>query len=267
MMVAPYRTKKHLKQSIGQPFRFEETSFFGPEYKGDGVYTVVGPGAYERKWYATVTVKDGLVSKVNPGRARFCPERVAAPSAFDRRSFRTVRVKGHRVTVGCPMGYYDAQRRRCRVSTRAQRILHPVGEGKCPVPRELGRNPRRSTLAELERQLRAYERLGLAAAAAKTRKQIAAMRRAGERLRQFQFRTRPARENPGGTKIYDRVLAVVAERDGPDGGRFVHRVDTAAPIFGTPDGGLRIPPSAGRLQHPAKIRIPGGPGGQRIIIE
>jgi len=307
MMAALYRTKKHLKQSIGQPFRFEETSLFGPEYKGDGVYTVVGPGAYDRKWYATVTVKDGLISKVNPGRrrqskknpvvlefwtpqnirnkkgrivvrptssqafdyadahgairirdafgtfrklngewvqisskgrgrqanprrrvglrAQFCPERVAPPSAFDPRSFRTVRVKGHRVTVGCPKGQYDASRRRCRVGTRAQRILHPVGEGKCPLPREIGRTKR------------------------------------------------PARKNPGETKIYDRVLAIVAERDDEHGmpQRYVHQVELEAPIFGVGPAGrrsLKIPAPSGRgqrLAQPAKVTIPRG--GQKIVIE
>ena len=37
---------------------------FGNEYHGDGNYTVVGPDIYNRKWYATVTVVDGLISKV-----------------------------------------------------------------------------------------------------------------------------------------------------------------------------------------------------------
>jgi hypothetical protein len=64
MMAASYPTKKALKESIGQPPEFVETSFFGPEYTGDGSYTVVGPAPYNRKWYATVTVKDGKIAKV-----------------------------------------------------------------------------------------------------------------------------------------------------------------------------------------------------------
>lgn len=45
--------------------RMQETSMFGPEYKGDGVYTVVGPDAYtSRKWYGQLTVKSGQVVKV-----------------------------------------------------------------------------------------------------------------------------------------------------------------------------------------------------------
>ena len=43
----------------GAADRLQETSMFGPEYKGAGRYPVVGPSPYERKWYATVTVDDG----------------------------------------------------------------------------------------------------------------------------------------------------------------------------------------------------------------
>jgi len=79
--------------------------------------------------------------------ARFCPERVAPPSRFAPGSFRTVKVKGHRVTVGCPKGHFKAGR--CQVGTQAQRILHPAGErGACPLPgRELKKN--RATPREL----------------------------------------------------------------------------------------------------------------------
>ncbi len=58
-------TKKALKGMIGEEFLPVETSMFGPEYKGDGDYTVVGPDPYEsRKWFACVTVKDGKITKV-----------------------------------------------------------------------------------------------------------------------------------------------------------------------------------------------------------
>ncbi len=63
-LVFPYKTKTALKQSKGQPLRFVETSMFGSEYKGDGKYTGVGPGAYDRKWYATVTIADGVIKSV-----------------------------------------------------------------------------------------------------------------------------------------------------------------------------------------------------------
>ena len=65
MMGAPYATKKALKESIGTPFRYIETSLFGPEYKPNGSNTVVGPDPYTaRKWYATVTCRDGIITGV-----------------------------------------------------------------------------------------------------------------------------------------------------------------------------------------------------------
>lgn len=64
MMGASYPSKKALKESIGQPLRYVETSFFGNEYKADGTFTVVGPSPTVRKWYATVTMVGGKISKV-----------------------------------------------------------------------------------------------------------------------------------------------------------------------------------------------------------
>lgn len=64
MMGARYKTKKDLKAAIGQPLRYVETSAFGPEYKADGKFAVVGPSPYERKWYAEVTMSGGLIAKV-----------------------------------------------------------------------------------------------------------------------------------------------------------------------------------------------------------
>lgn len=64
MLGALYPTKKALKASIGQPLEKVETSMFGPEYKPNGTFNVVGPSPYNRKWYATVTLVQGLISKV-----------------------------------------------------------------------------------------------------------------------------------------------------------------------------------------------------------
>lgn len=52
------KTKKDLKAKVGVEAScvFQETSMFGPEYKGQGSYPVVGPSPTERKWYATVKV-------------------------------------------------------------------------------------------------------------------------------------------------------------------------------------------------------------------
>jgi hypothetical protein len=64
MMGANYKTKKDLKAAIGQPLRYEETSFFGPEFKENGSFSVVGPSPNQRKWFARVTMTGGIISKV-----------------------------------------------------------------------------------------------------------------------------------------------------------------------------------------------------------
>lgn len=65
MMGANYKTKKDLKASIGQELRYTETSMFGPEFKKNGTFAVVGPSPYERKWFAQVTMKEGKITKVS----------------------------------------------------------------------------------------------------------------------------------------------------------------------------------------------------------
>ena len=64
-MGASYPTKKALKESIGKPLRYVDTSFFGEEYKADGTFCVVGPSPTSRKWFASVTMQGGLISKVS----------------------------------------------------------------------------------------------------------------------------------------------------------------------------------------------------------
>lgn len=65
MMGALYATKKELKEAIGQPLRYQETNIFGPEYKADGKFVVVGPDAYtNRKWFAEVVMKEGKIAAV-----------------------------------------------------------------------------------------------------------------------------------------------------------------------------------------------------------
>jgi hypothetical protein len=65
MMGASYPSKKALKENIGKPLRYEETSMFGNEYKPDGTFCVVGPSPTSRKWFASVTMKNGLIAKVS----------------------------------------------------------------------------------------------------------------------------------------------------------------------------------------------------------
>ena len=68
MIILNYRSKKMLRENIGQPLRYTETSFFGPEYKRNGVVTgsnrpqITGNGG--REFFASVTMKDGLIKEV-----------------------------------------------------------------------------------------------------------------------------------------------------------------------------------------------------------
>ena len=65
MMGAGYATKKELKQAVGQPLKYVETSMFGSEYRENGTFCVVGPDAYNnRKWFASVTMEGGLIKSV-----------------------------------------------------------------------------------------------------------------------------------------------------------------------------------------------------------
>lgn len=64
MMGARYKTKKELREHVGQPLRYIETSFFGEEYRDNGTFCVVGPDPYVRRWFAEVTMRDGLIERV-----------------------------------------------------------------------------------------------------------------------------------------------------------------------------------------------------------
>ena len=66
-LIANYPSKKLLKEAVGKPLRYVETSVFGPEYKPNGTLVVcnrphiTGIG---REFFAQVTLKDGLITKV-----------------------------------------------------------------------------------------------------------------------------------------------------------------------------------------------------------
>lgn len=65
MLEASYKTKKELKETIGKSLRHRETSAFAPQYKDDGILTVVGPDVFvAREWFASVTMKGGKIAKV-----------------------------------------------------------------------------------------------------------------------------------------------------------------------------------------------------------
>lgn len=64
MGIAGFKSKKELKAAVGKTPSFIETSLFGPEFNGDGSYNVVGPHVNKRDWFATVTVKNGVIASV-----------------------------------------------------------------------------------------------------------------------------------------------------------------------------------------------------------
>ena len=67
MIIFNYASKKELKEHIGKPLRYIETSMFGPEYRDDGMLTganrphITGKG---REFFANVTMRDGLIAGV-----------------------------------------------------------------------------------------------------------------------------------------------------------------------------------------------------------
>jgi len=68
MMLLLYPSKKVLKENIGQPLKYEETSMFGLEYKANGKFTganrpsITGLG---REFFAQVEMENGLIKKVS----------------------------------------------------------------------------------------------------------------------------------------------------------------------------------------------------------
>jgi hypothetical protein len=67
MLVFNYESKKALKESIGKPLRYIETSIFGAEYRDNGILTganrphITGKG---REFFANVTMENGLIKGV-----------------------------------------------------------------------------------------------------------------------------------------------------------------------------------------------------------
>jgi hypothetical protein len=67
MIVFNYPSKKVLKENVGQPLQYIETSMFGEEYVRDGQLTganrphITGRG---REFFATVTMRDGKIAGV-----------------------------------------------------------------------------------------------------------------------------------------------------------------------------------------------------------
>ena len=74
MMIFNYKSKKQMRESIGQSLDYTETSFFGEEYKCNGSlvgcnrpYSPEYPKFEERKgreFFAQVTMNNGLIKEV-----------------------------------------------------------------------------------------------------------------------------------------------------------------------------------------------------------
>mgnify|MGYP004125511033 CR=1 FL=1 len=68
MMILNYAYKKKLKENIGRPLDYIETSIFGPEYKSNDSFCgsnrpqITGNGG--REFFAEVTMKNDLISGV-----------------------------------------------------------------------------------------------------------------------------------------------------------------------------------------------------------
>lgn len=68
MLIFNYPSKKVLKENIGHPLRYTETSMFGAEYRPDG--KLVGANRPHitkqgREFFAEVTMRGGLIAKVD----------------------------------------------------------------------------------------------------------------------------------------------------------------------------------------------------------
>tara|TARA_B100001123_G_scaffold438959_1_gene574841 strand:+ start:525 stop:734 length:210 start_codon:yes stop_codon:yes gene_type:complete len=68
-MIFNYESKKQMKECIGQPLRYTETSLFGEEYKSDGSFIgcnrpTLPEGTGTREFFANVTMEDGKIKEV-----------------------------------------------------------------------------------------------------------------------------------------------------------------------------------------------------------
>jgi len=67
-MILNYKSKKQIKENIGQPLNYTETSIFGNEYKSNGV--LVGSNRPQvtnnegREFFASITIENDLIKSV-----------------------------------------------------------------------------------------------------------------------------------------------------------------------------------------------------------
>ena len=68
MMIFNYSSKKELKNNIGSPLNYTETSMFGLEYKSNGSFVGCNRPSITsnngREFFAKVTMKNNLINEV-----------------------------------------------------------------------------------------------------------------------------------------------------------------------------------------------------------
>ena len=67
MIILDYPSKKVLRDQVGRPLHYIETSMFGPEYRDNSTFTDANRPSvtgHRREFFANVTMKDGLIAKV-----------------------------------------------------------------------------------------------------------------------------------------------------------------------------------------------------------
>lgn len=200
--------------------------------RGRLVYVAGSPALFRQvapRWRALIAA---VTAGGNPTR-RYRVERVADPRAFDPRSFRTVvPAPGVRVTIGCPRGSWDARRQRCRVGTRAQRVLRANPVRTVDMLEDGRRVVRHVFYGRTPAEARAVERAHVRA--------DASLRAALEGRPYRGVRIRAVRPNP--VLIYPRIEAIAGRKTGPHAGRYVHHFRTPVAAWGLPDGSVRLVP-------------------------
>jgi len=66
-MIANYPTKKELKENIGKPLKYTETSLFGNEYTPNGGFAVCNRAhltGVKGEFFASVIMENGLIKAV-----------------------------------------------------------------------------------------------------------------------------------------------------------------------------------------------------------
>ncbi len=68
MLIFDYPTKKAMRECIGQPLKYRETSIFGAEYRPDGELTGCNRPhltGHKREFFAVVRMRSGKIERVD----------------------------------------------------------------------------------------------------------------------------------------------------------------------------------------------------------